>query len=291
MVMGASIVIWACTPIEVSFNHDLLLDSMDIPIKYQKDGKEVTAFADTKTFKIKNSTKLFPSNTIIHPQYYIEGSWWCKNGRIGRCDPPKKFKVDTTEMKEALQDLYATAVYNKTDTDIKSQEDFQKIVTLPTKSSDILFNMSTQLVENDVNGLRDTFHLDQLEDDMYGRIYAELMNNPVAVAVFVLFSVSLLGLFIYGIWTCRRWAEVRHQRHLGPRGKKLSKMNYWWAFASHRRMDINMNKRGIQDVKDVQTGLESKLKRLSARLDSMENIIKMEKSAPPSYPEISISSL
>ena len=66
--MGSTVAVWKCQPIEAEFNQDQVEDTQDIPIKYMKGDTEVTAFADPKSFKIKNTTKIIPSNSI---QRYI----------------------------------------------------------------------------------------------------------------------------------------------------------------------------------------------------------------------------
>ena len=77
-----------------------------------KNGQEVTGFADPKSFNIKNTSKLYAPNSVLHPAFLIEGSWWCKNGRIGRCAAPQQFAVDTTAMTEALNKLHSSTKYN-----------------------------------------------------------------------------------------------------------------------------------------------------------------------------------
>ena len=77
LVLGNIILVWACNKIEVSFDNDAM-ESMDIPITYTKNGVQIRAFADTKTFKIKSTSKSFPKNDVLHPAYFIENSWYCK---------------------------------------------------------------------------------------------------------------------------------------------------------------------------------------------------------------------
>ena len=73
--------VWKCQPIEAEFNQDQVEDTQDIPIKYMKGDTEVTAFADPKSFKIKNTTKIIPSNSILHASYLVDNVWWCKVSR------------------------------------------------------------------------------------------------------------------------------------------------------------------------------------------------------------------
>ena len=159
--------------------------------------------------------------------------------------------MDTTDIKRALQDLHSKTVYNGAPIDIQSKQDFDKIVTLQSKSSDIMFNMSAQLAEGDTKGLRNTLNMQNIEEDMLAAIYTHMMENPVSLAVFIVFSGVVLITIVYCIWSCRRCSMVRNLRHLEPRDNRFSKLNYLWAFAGHRRLDVNINKRELQKVKDV----------------------------------------
>ena len=76
MTLGSSVIIWKCDPVSVEFNQDLEEDSEDIPVKYYSGGQMITAFADNKSFQLKNSSKMYPQNAVIHPMYYVDGTWW-----------------------------------------------------------------------------------------------------------------------------------------------------------------------------------------------------------------------
>ena len=62
IVMGSSIFIWRCTPVEVTINGDLEDDYEDIPIRYLVGTETVTGFVDVGNYQIKNSSKMIPGN-------------------------------------------------------------------------------------------------------------------------------------------------------------------------------------------------------------------------------------
>ena len=110
--MGSSVMVWSCSKQNVQFNQDLNMLSDDIPVKYESNGQVITAFADPRSFTLKNSSKLYPLNSILSPMYKIQDQWYCNNGRISMCDAPEKFHVDTTAMKEAIESLGKSTKYS-----------------------------------------------------------------------------------------------------------------------------------------------------------------------------------
>ena len=194
--------------------------------------------------------------------------------------------MDTSAITAALKDVHANTVYSGGLTDQESQYQFRRITTLQQRSADLVNRMSQQIAAGDISGLRETLNLSHIQDDLFTRVQNHLMENPVSLALLCVFGAFIFSIFLYAIWTCRRWIRVREIRHLDPKDSKLSKINYLYALTSHRQMDINLNRREIQKVQDEQEELMSRVEQLNHRLEDMEPIIDMQAiGAPPAYPD------
>ena len=213
----------------------------------------------------------------------------CKSGKISRCDAPQKFAVNTTSMTHALDDLYTSTVYDGGLTDLQSREEFRKITTLQTKTDVVIFGVARKLADGDYAGVRKTLHLDDLEDSILDKIHRQIEEHPLSVKILIMFAAILLIAAIYMGWTCFRCYEVRQKRHEedenGEKPKKVSKMNYLWAFLNHNKMDVNINKHNIEKLEAANTKITKQMDVLDARLDSMETVIEIETAVPPPYNE------
>ena len=293
VTMGSSVVIWKCDEVDVEFNQALEMDSEDIPVQYYSGGELVTAFADNQSFQLKNSSKLFPPNSVIHPMYRVDDTWWCKSGRIARCDAPQQFQIDTDSMVAALDKLHSDTVYDGGISDSKSREEFRRIVTLPANSDNVVYSFSTHLANGNYSEVRRTLNLEGLEDDIITRIYKGIQAHPFSVKVVLMFTAFLITVVIYLGWTLHRWLKVRSLRktddddiekgRMTDKTEKLSKSNYFWAFFSHNKMDVNLNKRDIARIERSQDKMEQEVDLLNARLDSMETLVSMDTSILPLY--------
>ena len=66
MVIGSIAYLWKCINVTVEFNNEFMEDSDDIPIKWTtSDGTIRTGFADNNSFRIRNTSKLYPPNSTI----------------------------------------------------------------------------------------------------------------------------------------------------------------------------------------------------------------------------------
>ena len=72
-------------------NHNLNADAEDIPISWTENNITKTGFADVKSMKIRNTTKLYPSDSILHPSYYIEGRSFTITLLMNISNPYKSF--------------------------------------------------------------------------------------------------------------------------------------------------------------------------------------------------------
>ena len=277
---------WRCNEVEVDFNQEMELNSDDIPIRYLKDRVMVTGFADPKSYQIKNTSKLYPPNSVIHPTFYINGNWWCMNGKISLCSAPEKFKVDISSMKTALDNLANNTVYDGGLTDRKSQEDFSRIVSLQQNTDAIRWDFTTKLAENDIPGVRKALDLEHIEDDLFTRVYNNIMAHPVSIKVFLLFGTIGLTIIIYLFWSCNRCGQVRKERHEEKdKTARFSKINYWWAIFSHNKLDTNLNTAKIEKLKTANLQMKNDIRVLYARLEAMETVYEVARSVPPAYIE------
>ena len=190
-------------------------------------------------------------------------------------------------MAEALINLHSETVYNGGVTEMKSQNDFSMMYTLQTKASNLLFDVSSHLLQGEDDEVRKSLNLEDLENDMFENVYTHLLDNPLVMKVIAVCGTFFVSILVYSIWSCRRCAQVRELRHEAPKENRLSKVNYLWAAAAHRRMDININKRDIQSIEQKQDRISSKLKEVTVRIDSLDSFIEEDKlpQYPPAYPE------
>ena len=275
---------WRCNEVEVDFNQEMELNSDDIPIRYLKDGVMVTGFADPKSYQIKNTSKLYPPNSVIHPSFYINGNWWCMNGKISLCSAPEKFKVDISSMKTALDNLANNTVYDGGLTDRKSQEDFSRIVSLQQNTDAIRWDFTTKLAENDIPGVRKALDLEHIEDDLFTRVYNNIMAHPVSIKVFLLFGTIGLTIIIYLFWSCNRCGQVRKERHEEKdKTARFSKINYWWEIFSHNKLDTNLNTAKIEKLKTANLQMKNDIRVLYARLEALETADQVDRNVPPPY--------
>ena len=169
--------------------------------------------------------------------------------------------------------------------DLQSQLDFERMVTLQDETSRLLYDVTTQLVDGNVNGVRKSLKLDHIEDDLFQRIYNHILQNPWAILLSVIVGIILLLVVIRIINACRRCRKISNLRHEDPKHDRLSKLNYWWSLSSHRTMDINLNKRVIKKMEERHEKLKSNASKLSAKLDTVIDLQKGATAPPPAYPK------
>ena len=202
------------------------------------------------------------------------------------CDEPKKFSVDTTAMTDALKGLANSTVYNGGLTDQKSQEDFERVVRLQTKSADMMYGVVSRLADGDVSSLRKSLNLEHIQDDLLARVYKGILESPLTVKITIVFGVFLIVVIMFLFCTCRRCAAVRDARHTDERERRMSKLNYWWALASPSQVTVNLNKRLIEKIHDKNDDLMTKILELETRIDSILELKQESSAPPPAYPNL-----
>ena len=278
IVLGSALYMWKCTPIEVEFNHDLPFDTADIPIRYtDRDGLTTTGFADNKSFRVKNTTKIFPLNSVVFPSYFVENTWYCKNGRIGRCDDPKQLEINTTVMSEALSSIYYKTKHEGGFSN-KSIQEFETIVNLEADASNILYDINTYIQTGNFLDLRNRLNVGNIEGNMMTRYVNSLLESPYAILILAILSLVSLLLFIYICFTCFGCHKIMGKRHKVKKHEKMPKENYFLAVFNQNRVDTNLCQLEIDKVKACHNNIRDTLNEINAKLDSYTIVSKLEKS-------------
>ena len=261
--------------------------SEDVPVKYVKGEQLVTGFADPKSFQLKNSSKLLPLNSVLNPMYKIEDQWYCNTGRIVLCDKPEQFQIDTTAMKEAISAIAESTRYTGGMSDEQSRMDFQRIIALQNEVGSVINNIGVGIITGNIESVQKTLHLEDVKTNVMSQVYGNMLKHPMSMQVLVFLVIVGVSILCYLFWTLRRIAQVRRERHQKSDSKegKLSKMNYVWAFLSHSKMDINLNKKKILEARAEVDNLRTSLAQLNAKLDILNSVTEPQALVPPAYHE------
>jgi len=193
-------------------------------------------------------------------------------------------KINTDEVIEALDELHHNTEFEGGLTEAKASADFKQIIRMSSSADDILDDLAGMIETKDVPAIRRTLQLNHVEEDVLAKFEQEVMENPYVIKLLILFGGMCLSVLIWAGWTCQRWCKVRSLRHEEEdKSNRVSKRNYWWAFFSHSRMDVNLNKKKIKDIDASLQKIEGEVAALNLRLDSMDTIIDIEKKEPPPY--------
>ena len=282
IVKASAVYVWRCIPVQVEINNDLDYDTDDIPVKYKVQGEVVTQFADSTTLRLKNNTKKFPSNSVIHPSYRIENVWYCKtNTIIVLCDtPPGKFTIDVSTMRKALDDLHNNTVsfYDGGFNDRKSRAEFSRVYSRATSSDDILFDVTEKVVLKDKRGVRQSLGIPFLEDDIFAVVYGQVFQHPFAIKIMLIIGGIIIGMFLYLGWSCVRIFNVRELRSKATwNGEVFPAINYYNAIFNHRKMDYNINEMNLAELRAEHIELQKEIQHITMLINQKcENKIVLE---------------
>ena len=268
-VFAGSVLVWKCDSIEVKFNHQLSEVSEDIPVVYSSHGKTKTAFVDNKSFILKQHSKLFPQNTHNTPMYYVNKEWWCKRDKIVPCDLPKKFSVNIDGMKKAIENLDKATKAEGGFNSKEEREAHRVNLELQRNSPNVLFGITTKIVEGDKEGLRDTFKVPDLEAGLWANIGKSIFQHPMAIQSLVFFAIIIVCFLAYIFWTrnsCKKVSDFKKTEE----GEKFSNSNYVWAAIDHNKLQVNIHDAKLIQLENETQELERTLERLKSMLDQSQ---------------------
>ena len=281
VVLGGVIYAWECNKVPVTLNKDATLDTQDIPVFYEKDGKKIEAYVDILNFKLKNTTQVLPKNDVVHPKYLIEKKWYCKRSTsIEECEGPPMISIDVSSIKDALDDLLAATIFDGGFVDSESREQWNRVTSLPSQSQDIVFNLTSQIALGDVNAIEESLDLYSIQDQVLSSVLQQMIGNPFAIKAMGLFGVFVIAVVSYFVYTCKRLLSIKAVRNAEQDPEaKVSKMNYVYAVFEPRRVDVNMNARCIQDLKTGSDKIAYDILQLENNIDAkfgIENYSKLK---------------
>lgn len=290
IVMGSSIIVWKCDPITVELNQNLDYDTVDIPVIWSQNGIQNIGYADNRSMKLKNSSKIYPKNRILHPSYFINGLWYCRgNGkRIILCESPRQFEVDVSVMKEALDQLHNETVHQGGFNDEASRAEFRKLVHQHSYTMDTMLGFGTKVALKDVDGIEETFGLQTIKEKLLSGLYDQLWKNPFSYKLLAVLGAIIL--FIIS-WFFKTWNNISKVRKIRKEEdsenpelnvKKFSKYNYFYAVVSHNTMAVNVNARKIEKLEKLNDFLSGELQRVFIRLERGDRS-DIDRIEPPTY--------
>ena len=98
---GGDIYIYQCQTIEVEYR-EVPEDHQDMPISFIKDGVSHIGFMDANSWKLKQTSIVYPNLGILPVSYDFQGSTKCKLGATISCDRPLIMTIDTEKEEKAL---------------------------------------------------------------------------------------------------------------------------------------------------------------------------------------------
>ena len=156
---------------------------------------------------------------------------------------------------------------------------------LQYETDDILNNIGRNLILDKKAKIQEQFFYPDMEDSVVNRVYSNVVVHPATIVLLKLAALFGVAIFVYLIWSCIRCGEVRDERQKAKdNGDRFSKVNYLWAIFSHSKLDVNLNKKKINDaIVEVET-LKSQYLTVSAQLDRMLKFNQFQNVIPPRIP-------
>ena len=185
---------------------------------------------------------------------------------------------------------------------MKSREQWRRISAMQSKSRAILFGMGSQVVLKDLKGLKQTLHLQPLENGLMSSIFGQLFNHPTTIKIIILIVTIFVGLCMYVFWSARRMMKVKKLRtptcsqnsenrdsnesrtDENPRNQYngfISGKNYIYAALSHTTMDINVNSNNIKKLEETDNDLKKRLESVRQRLNAKLGADLADEKPPP----------
>ena len=250
-IFGSALYVWPCKILEATIDLDHPHLTEDIPVVIHKDGKMIKTYADHTNFRLKNNTLIFPKSKIFTPSYYINGLWYCWGNSLQRCNiKPAKISINTTAIRESLKSIMENTRFDGGFTSYKDRAENRRNADLPSRSTNILFDIGARVIMNDLEGIQDTFQIPYMKESLLESISRKLLTHPLTINMLMSLAVGGIIFIVYVIWTCLNIFHVKKKRNNknDKMEKKFSKKNYFHALFSHAQLDVNINKETISEL-------------------------------------------
>lgn len=254
----------------MELNWNIEYDTEDIPVLYVHGEETIKAYADVRTFKLKNNTRVLPANNILHPRWKIDNVWYCRTpSSIEVCEAPPKISINVDSMREALDNLHEKTAYEGGFVDVEDQAQFKRLATLQADSQSIISHLGTQVVLKNVPAVKETLQLPSIEDKVYSAVYDNMLGHPLVIKAMLAFAITATAVFLYVIWTCKRLFGVKQARNRREDSNtpKMSKMNYLYAIFEPTRIDVDLNSAKIEALEANTEELEKEVEVIVIKID------------------------